>query len=113
MRAASFTGACRTLRSRLCVYTIIEMDISYDAAKNARNIAERALSFERAADFDFEAALYALDIRRDYGEARWQALGRLDGRLHMLVFVETADGIRVISLRKANKREVKRYEQAS
>ncbi len=41
------------------------------------------------------------------------ALGRVRQRLHSLVFVETADGIRVISFRKANQREVKRYEKAT
>ena len=56
---------------------------------------------------------FATDDRRDYGEVRWQALGLLDGRLHMLVFVETAAGIRVISFRKANQREVKRHEKAT
>ena len=35
----------------------------------------------------------------------------LDGRLHFVCFTETEKGIRVISFRKANKREVKRYEQ--
>ncbi len=89
------------------------MDVSYDPAKCERNIAERGLSFERAAEFDFETALFAEDTRQDYGEVRWQALGFLDARLHMLVFAETATGIRVISFRKANKREVKRYEQAT
>ncbi|GAB3792023.1 hypothetical protein GCM10028797_31630 [Dyella agri] len=59
------------------------------------------------------AALFIEDTRQDYGEVRWQALGLLDGRLHMLVFAETATGIRAISFRKANKREVKRYEQAT
>jgi uncharacterized DUF497 family protein len=34
----------------------------------------------------------------------------IEGRLHALVFTETVDGVRVISLRKANAREVKRYE---
>ncbi len=38
-------------------------------------------------------------------------LGYLDGRIHALVFTETAKGIRVISFRKANKREVLMYEQ--
>lgn len=87
------------------------MVITFDTDKNAWNVAERGLSFERAAAFDFETALYLVDDRRDYGEVRYRALGHLDGRLHMLVFVETVDGIRVISFRKANKREVKRYEQ--
>ena len=74
------------------------MEISYDADENEWNIAERGLSFERAADFDFETAGFVVDTRRDHGEVRFQALGLLDGRVHMLVFVETADGIRVIKL---------------
>lgn len=55
-------------------------------------------------------ALFAPDQRRDYGEARIRALGWLDKRLHALVFVETHHGIRVVSFRKANKREVNIYE---
>ena len=88
------------------------MDITYDPAKNERNIRERGLSFERVADFDFQTVLLSIDTRRDYGEIRQVALGYLDGRLHVLCFVETDTGIRVISLRKANAREVRRYEKA-
>lgn len=54
-----------------------------------------------------------LDERKDYGETRFRALGFVKQRLHALVFVETAQGIRVISFRKANKREVKQYESQS
>jgi hypothetical protein len=86
--------------------------ISYDPAKNEQNIRSRGLSFDSAADFDFEGALYAVDERRDYGETRYIALGMLDVRLHVLCFTETANGIRVISFRKANSREVKRYAKA-
>ena len=50
-------------------------------------------------------------MRKPYPEVRFTALGLLDGRVHSLVFIEAAKGIRVISFRKANKREVKRYEQ--
>lgn len=89
------------------------MKIAFDPAKNAANVALRDLSFERVADFDFETAIFAQDDRRDYGETRYRGLGFLDGRLHALIFVETAEGIRVISFRKANTREVQRYEQAS
>ena len=87
------------------------MDITFDPVKNARNIEERDLSFERVAEFDFESAVFVEDTRRDYGERRWRALGRVGDRVHALVFVETDSGIRVISFRKANEREVKRYEQ--
>lgn len=69
----------------------------------------RGLPFESAADFDFASALMAVDDRRDYGETRYVALGRLAERLHVLCFAETDDGIRVISFRKANAREVARY----
>lgn len=88
------------------------MDITYDPTKDERNIRERGLSFERARDFDFGTAVLAVDNRRDYGETRLVSLGYLDGRLHVLCFVETAAGIRVISFRRANAREVRRYESA-
>ena len=76
------------------------MGITYDPAKNERNIRERGLSFERAADFDFETALIASEIRRI-------AVGYLDKRLHLLCYIPKPDGIRVISFRKTNKREAK------
>jgi len=87
------------------------MDIEFDPAKNAANIRERGLPFTLAAEFDFENALIRVDNRRDYGETRFRGIGPLDGRIHVLVFVEIASGIRVISFRKANKREVRDYER--
>ncbi|MDA8176911.1 MULTISPECIES: BrnT family toxin [Acidithiobacillus] len=94
------------------VRTIKAMEITYDPAKNARNVQECGLSFDRAIDFDFHTALYRVDDRREYGETRIRAMGTLNGRLHALVFVEQATGIRVISFRKANRREIKRYESS-
>jgi uncharacterized DUF497 family protein len=85
------------------------MRIEFDPIKSERNRRDRGLPFERAADFDFSEALLAVDARKDYGEIRYVALGLLDGRLHVLCFTETQEGIRVISLRKANAREVARY----
>lgn len=89
------------------------MEITFDPNKNSANTELRGLSFERAKDFDFSTALMLEDTRKPYPERRFQALGFLDERLCMLVFTPIAEGIRVISLRKANKREVKRYEQAT
>jgi uncharacterized DUF497 family protein len=86
--------------------------LEFDARKSEWNARERGLSFERAADFEWEAAVVVDDVRRDYGERRLVATGRLDGRLHVMCFVRIADGIRVISLRRANMREVLAYEQA-
>lgn len=87
------------------------MKIEFDPAKNERNIRERDLPFDMAADFDWETALVVEDDRRDYGECRFRALGYIGARLYALVFTPRKGGIRVISLRKANQREVKSYEQ--
>jgi uncharacterized DUF497 family protein len=87
------------------------MKITYDPAKDARNIFKHGLSFEQAAGFEFETATYRVDTRKDYGEMRLRAFGYFEERIHCLVFVETIDGIRAISFRKANPREVKRYER--
>lgn len=86
------------------------MEITFDPAKNARNIELRGLPFELVVSFEFETALFSPDQRKDYGEVRIRALGWLNERLHALVFVETRHGIRVVSFRKANKREVNIYE---
>ena len=89
------------------------MKIEFDATKNNANVRERGLSFDRAAKFDFDSALVAQDSRKDYPEVRYVAIGYLESRLHVLCFTGIDGGIRVISFRKANSREVKIYEQAS
>jgi uncharacterized DUF497 family protein len=88
------------------------MEIDFDPIKNAKNIRERRLSFERVSEVDFNNAMVFLDTRKEYGETRYIALCYLDRRLHVLCFTETETGIRVISFRKANEREVKRYGKA-
>lgn len=87
------------------------MEIEFDPSKSERNAQQRGLPFSVAVNFDFDTALYQVDDRHDYGETRFRALGMIGGRVHALVFTETLRGIRVISLRKANQREVKLYEQ--
>jgi len=86
------------------------MATSYDDRKNRRNIAERGISFDTAVRFEWDSAWVVEDLRRDYGERRFRALGLIDGRLHALVFTPREVLVHVISLRKANDREIKRYE---
>jgi len=88
------------------------MKIDFDPIKNEKNIRERGLSFERAAEVDFNTALVFPDTRKACGETRYIALCYLDRRLHVLCFSETDTGIRVISLRKANAREANRHGKA-
>jgi uncharacterized DUF497 family protein len=85
------------------------VEITYDPAKNEKNVRERGLSFDRAREFEFTSAQIESEYR--HGEWRRLAKGFLDGRLHMLVYKPEDGGIRVISFRKANKREVKSYEE--
>ena len=101
----------RVASSPDCAYNL-PVRISFDPSKNERNIKERSLSFELASEFEFETATIQTDLREDYGEIRYVALGSRHGRLHVLCFTETSDGIRVISFRKANDREVKHHAQA-
>jgi hypothetical protein len=84
------------------------VDISFDAAKGEKNVLARGIPFDLAAEFAWDSAL--IDLRKDYGERRFQALGLIGDRLHMMVFTPRANKAHVISLRKADKREVKRYE---
>jgi uncharacterized DUF497 family protein len=87
------------------------MAVSYDPKKDARNVRERNVSFALARDFEWSTAYVSEDIRKDYGERRYQALGEIAGRLYMLVFTPRRGDVHVISLRKANRREVKGYEE--
>ena len=87
------------------------MHITFDSDKNLRNIADRGLNFDLVGEFNFETAVIWMDTRKAYSKVRIAALGLLAGRVHALVFVETTTGIRIISFRRANKREVKRYEK--
>lgn len=85
------------------------MDIEFDPAKNERNIRERGLSFEDFQGFD-NAPVVVVDDRREYGETRFRAFGRIDGKGYMIVYTETDTGIRLISFRRAREKEMKRYE---
>ncbi|MDZ4364164.1 BrnT family toxin [Brevundimonas sp.] len=84
--------------------------IVFDPAKDVVNVAKHGVSLGRAHEFVFEDSLIEADDRFDYQESRWIAYGYLDGRLHVLVFTQRGDTIRVISLRKANQREKRHVE---
>jgi uncharacterized protein len=61
------------------------MRVTFDPAKNARSVAERSLSFERVADFDWESASALEDDRKDYGERRVRVMALLGPLLHVAV----------------------------
>ena len=89
------------------------MNVTFDPAKDAENLAKHGFSLVDAMGFEWDAAVMWLDNRRDYGEPRMVGLVPFNDRLFCVVFVdrppEQPTERRIISLRKANNREVKRY----
>lgn len=93
------------------MYIRLSLNISFDAAKDVLNVRKHGVSLAIAAELEWESAVYWADVRRDYGEARTVAVAFIGLRLHYVVFVDRPGERRVISLRKANQREVRRYAQ--
>jgi uncharacterized DUF497 family protein len=87
------------------------MEISFDPAKSERNVTDRGLPFTLVEQLDWSGAVIEEDDRKDYGERRYRVLGFIGDRLHAVVFTPRAGKVHVISLRKANQREVKNHEQ--
>jgi uncharacterized DUF497 family protein len=87
------------------------MRLTFDPTKNDKNVAERGLSFQLVADLEWETAIAVEDTRKDYGERRLRVFGLIGARLHVAVITMRGDAMHVISFRKANRKEVKRYEQ--
>ena len=85
------------------------MKITFDPAKDAVNIAKHGVSMALASELDWESAQLWLDTRKEYGEIRIIALALIKTRLFYVAFTDRGDYRRIISLRKANAREAKRY----
>ena len=88
------------------------MEIEFDPDKDHINMRKHGLSLSNAGLIDWSSAMIVEDSRMDYGEKRYQALGMLGDRLYFIAFTPRNGAMRVISLRKANKKEVFSYEQA-
>lgn len=87
------------------------MDIEFDPDKDHSNMQKHGLSLADAGSIDWSSAIIVEDNRAEYGETRYQALGMLGDRLYFVAFTPRNGAMRVISLRKANKKEVCKYEQ--
>ena len=70
------------------------------------------MSLGFAKELDWDSALVWVDVRRDYGEIRMVALAPQAGILYFVAFIDRASSRRIISLRRANRREVKHYAQS-
>lgn len=87
------------------------MKITYDPEKNRRNIVKHGLDFERVIECDWSQSMMMQDTRKEYSETRYIAFVYLEHRLCNVVFTYRDDAMRIISFRKVNQRERKKYEQ--
>lgn len=87
------------------------MDLEWDEEKRQRNIRERGMDFADALRMDAATVRTREDVRRDYGEPRYNSIGLLDGRLCTFCWTLRNGTLRIISLRKANARECNEYEK--
>ena len=87
------------------------MKFTCNSAKNEKNIRDRGLPLLTAKAMFCDGMLVMEDTRKDYPERRFIGYNTLDGRLMVVVFcVPAADHIHIISFRKANQREQKKFE---
>lgn len=87
------------------------MHIEFDPAKDISNQSKHGVSLALAGELDWEAALVWIDERFEYGETRMIALAPETETLYYVAFVDRDNLRRIISLRRANRREVKYYVQ--
>jgi hypothetical protein len=87
--------------------------IEYDAGKEVANVAKHGVSLSVAADLEWDDALVWVDDRREYGEARMIALAPKRTILYYVAFVDRGGVRRVISARRANRREVRHYVRST
>ena len=87
------------------------MAFTFDPEKSARNFAQRGLSFDEVARLDWDRALIDEDTRKDYGETRLLVLAPMSGRLFSVVVTPRGGDVRVISFRKASRKEIRKYGQ--
>jgi uncharacterized DUF497 family protein len=89
------------------------MIFEWDETKNRANMQKHGFDFADAEDIFHGMLIVDPDTREDYGERRWTGLGSIRGRTVHVVFTEPDSGtIRIISLRKASRRESEQYEKA-
>ena len=89
------------------------MEIEFDPAKDQINRAKHGISLAAAAEIDLEQAIVIEDRRFEYGETRFFAYAPVGGRLHVLWFTRRGSVVRVIGLRRANRRERNQHGQRS
>lgn len=84
--------------------------VAYDPAKRAGNLEKHGVDLADAAAFELGTAITRRDPRA--AEERYVPVGFIGARLHVMVWTPRDGTVRVISLRKANRRETRTYADA-
>ena len=85
------------------------MKIEFDPTKDAANLRKHGLSLALAGSLERDLARVTEDTREPYGEQRFIGFAPIGEDIHCVAFTECDDCYRIISLRTAEKHEVKRY----
>ncbi len=93
-----------------CTYNK-QYEIRMGRTKKEANFEKHCVDFSEVENFEWDSAIETTDDRKDYGEQRWVAVGRILNRIYVLIYTIRKKNIRVISLRKANTRERNYYEK--
>jgi len=94
-------------------YTV-EMNFEWDTVKSDCCFENRGFDFAFASRAFFDPhRIIAADNRYNYGEERFQLIGKIGGRLFVVIYTPRHNSIRIISARKANHREVQFYEDST
>jgi len=90
------------------------MQFKWDETKRQINLHKHGIDFADVVEVFERPLLIRRDDRDDYGEERWVGMGLMKNYVIVVAYTETdVDTVRLISARKATRREVKRYEETS
>ncbi len=85
------------------------MEIEFDPDKASSNAAKHGVSLDTAENLEWDMLLAEEDKREAYGELRFIGYVPIGRQVYCVVFTDRGDVRRIISLRKATKREVINY----
>lgn len=88
------------------------MNITFDPAKSAGNFDKHGVALSEAARIEWDTLWAFEDDRMDYGETRMIGFAYIGPRLYCVVFTDRGATRRIISLRRANSREERKYAEA-
>jgi uncharacterized DUF497 family protein len=84
-------------------------DFEWDEAKSEWNRVHRGFGFDVVPEFDWESAVIEQDERKDYGELRYRAFGRVGIRPYFVAFTRRGSKVRIISVRRMHRKEARQY----